>query len=551
MPTKWFLSLTLLCSGVYAQNVAYVANQLSASVGVIDGATNTVVKTIPVGGAPVHLAFSPDATRLYAGLGSQNPAETKLVVIDVGTNSVLDMVPVPFSPGSMVITPDGSHAWVIKDNNTNSVALVNLTTKLIEADVATGNFPIEVNISPDGTRLYVSNNSASNVSVIDTATRSTVAVIPSGGSPSGLVLNSTGDRLWIVNQAGRVTVVETSSNSMLTNIPVPLGAYSGDLSVDGSRLYVGHAGSSSGMSVIDAVSNTLITTVPVANLQVWTVGVTEDGSRVFGSLPGGNAVAVFDANTNTLITTVPVGSFPFVLAVPRHKRPVPAAGLSTRALSFGKQLIGSTSAAQTVVLTNTGTAPLLISGITATGPFAQTNQCGASLALGASCAIAVRFSPLTIGPQDGAITITDNASPPTQTITLSGLGKGVFEAESGANSLSGPARVESCAGCSGGSMVTHLGSNENGRITFNGITASTAQSYTLSVAYLNGSNATRSLSLSVNGGASIPVSFPPTGNWDGIPASVNVQISLPAGNSTVLFSNASSPGPNLDQITIQ
>jgi len=428
MPIKLFLSLafTLLCGGACAQNVAYVANQLSASVAVIDGATNTVVQTIPVGGAPVHLALSPDAARLYVGLGSQIPTETKLVVINVPTNTVIDTVPVPFSPGSMAITPDGSHAWVIKDNNTSRVALVNLTTKLIEAEAVTGSFPIDVNISPDGTRLYVSNNSANNVSVIDTATRATAATIPTAGFPSGLVLSPAGGRLWIVNQVGSVTVVDTSSNSVLTTIQVPSGAFSGDLSVDGSRLYVGHAGSGSGMPVIDAVSNTLITTVPVGNLQVWAVGVTETGSRIFGSLPTGNAVAVFDATTNSLITTVPVGSFPFALAVPKHKLQTPAVGLSTSALFFGKQLIGATSAAQALVLTNTGAAPLSIGSIAAAGPFVQTSQCGASLALGASCTIAVTFSPLTLGPQNGTITITDNATPTMQTITLSGTGEGVF-----------------------------------------------------------------------------------------------------------------------------
>src|SRR5712672_1805604 len=170
-PSMRASGLALLCCAAYAQNVVYVANQLSASISVIDGATNTVVQTIPVTGAPVHMAFSPDAARLYVGLASVNPAETKLVVIDQATNNIIDSIPLPFSPGPLVIAPDLIHAWVIEDNATNRIAVVNLTTKSVETVVGTGVFPIGLAISLDGTRLYVANNSSDTVWVIDTATK--------------------------------------------------------------------------------------------------------------------------------------------------------------------------------------------------------------------------------------------------------------------------------------------------------------------------------------------------------------------------------------------
>jgi sugar lactone lactonase YvrE len=99
----------------------------------------------------------------------------------------------------------------------------------------------------------------------------------------------------------------------------------------------------------------------------------------------------------------------------------PAATLNSNALNFTGVVVNTTSAtAQTVTLTNGGTAALTISTIVATGPFTQTNTCGTSVAAGANCTISVKFAPTAVGPATGAVAITDNANPTTQTITLSG-----------------------------------------------------------------------------------------------------------------------------------
>src|SRR5207245_3819862 len=58
---------------------------------------------------------------------------------------------------------------------------------------------------------------------------------------------------------------------------------------------------------------------------------------------------------------------------------VPAVGLSPASVPFGNQQVSTSSAAQGVTLTNTGSAPLSITGIAITGAnsgdFGQTNTC--------------------------------------------------------------------------------------------------------------------------------------------------------------------------------
>jgi hypothetical protein len=84
--------------------------------------------------------------------------------------------------------------------------------------------------------------------------------------------------------------------------------------------------------------------------------------------------------------------------------------------------VGTTSAAQTVTVANTGTAALKIISIATSGAFSRTTTCKSSLAAGSSCQISVKFTPTTTGALTGAVTITDNATDSPQTINLTGTG---------------------------------------------------------------------------------------------------------------------------------
>ncbi len=102
-------------------------------------------------------------------------------------------------------------------------------------------------------------------------------------------------------------------------------------------------------------------------------------------------------------------------------QPTPVASLSANSLTFQPVPVGSTST-QPVTLSNTGTNSLALSGITVSGYFAQTNNCGPSLSAGANCTINVTFQPRGPGASTGALTVSDNASGSPQTVALNGTG---------------------------------------------------------------------------------------------------------------------------------
>ena len=100
----------------------------------------------------------------------------------------------------------------------------------------------------------------------------------------------------------------------------------------------------------------------------------------------------------------------------------PTATLSPTSLTFGNQTVGTSSPAQSVTLSNSGSAALSISSFAITGDFGQANNCGSSLAAGSSCTINVTFTPTAAGTRNGTLTITDNASNGPQTVSLTGTG---------------------------------------------------------------------------------------------------------------------------------
>ena len=127
-------------------------------------------------------------------------------------------------------------------------------------------------------------------------------------------------------------------------------------------------------------------------------------------------------------TTIMVADRPITVAQDAVANPTLALSpvLSTTSLSFGNQAVGMAGAAQAVKLTNTGTVALNLSAITVGGTnggdFSESNDCGATVAAGASCTIQVIFTPLATGMRSATLFIAGNTSGGPSAVSLSGTG---------------------------------------------------------------------------------------------------------------------------------
>jgi hypothetical protein len=176
----------------------------------------------------------------------------------------------------------------------------------------------------------------------------------------------------------------------------------------------------------------------------------------------------------------------------------PVASLSPTSLTFASQAQGTTSASQPLTLTNSGNATLNISTISATGDFAQSNNCGASLTAGAHCTINVTFDPAAGGTRTGALSVSDNAAGSPQSSTLTGTGAGgAPTATLSATSLTFSGQL---VGAAGTAQTVKLTNSGNAALTISSIAASGDFSETN----------TCGSSLAAGGNCSISVAFKPS-----------------------------------------
>ncbi|RRD65778.1 choice-of-anchor D domain-containing protein [Comamonadaceae bacterium OH2310_COT-174] len=186
----------------------------------------------------------------------------------------------------------------------------------------------------------------------------------------------------------------------------------------------------------------------------------------------------------------------------------PNAQLSTNALNFSGIALNSTSPAQTVTLTNNGTAPLRLGTAPAVAaPFQITGgTCTANMniAPGDRCTISVVFKPTTAGPANGSLTIAHNAAGSPATVALRGVG----QAAPAPNVQLSPTTLDlgnATVGESSAVRTVTLTNNGTGPLTL-GATPTVSGPFEIAA----GSTCTAGANIAAGGSCSIDVLFKPT-----------------------------------------
>lgn len=135
-------------------------------------------------------------------------------------------------------------------------------------------------------------------------------------------------------------------------------------------------------------------------------------SMAVGDFGSGGTDIVLGAAGATNGTFEVYASAPVLSVVPNH-------------LTFsGAQFTGTSSAAQTVTLSNVGSTSLVVSNFAVSPDFSQQNNCGSQILPGNNCAIQIALTPTTIGTLTGTLSFHHTAAGGVQVIPLTGQGKG-------------------------------------------------------------------------------------------------------------------------------
>jgi YVTN family beta-propeller protein len=284
-------------TGVAATNSsAYVANATSNTVSVVSlGGSPAVTATVPVGRFPDAVALSPDATRAYV----PNFLDGTLSIIDTGTDQVLSTVKVGRDPDGVLQV--GSSVYVA-NLISGTVSVVNPTAGTVTGTIAlTGASPAPSGLaaSADGHRLYVDDARNRTTSVIDLTSvpPSVTGHVTVGTYPAYLAIEGTTG--YVANATkgastpGTVSVLNLSSSTNPTvahTVAVGSHPYGIALVPSLGEALVTNSGDGT-VSVLDTSTNSVLTTIPVGATPDG-IAVTPDQTRAVVANEGANSVSV-------------------------------------------------------------------------------------------------------------------------------------------------------------------------------------------------------------------------------------------------------------------
>jgi len=270
---------------------AYVTNSNNDTVSVIDTADKTVITTIPVGDGPRGVAFTSDGQRVYV----TNELADSVSAISVTSNTVFDTIALPAGARPLgILIPRGQEqdqgagtaSFGLDEITTFSTSPGDIDFHVVEDRIPIGDGPKGGADKSEGgvfTRAYITLENVDKVAVLDTTVEPNVVIknIAVGDQPAGVAITPDGSRLYVANSGtNTVSVINTSDNTVIKTITVGSNPKGVAITPDGARGYVTNFGSNT-VSVIDTATNAVVATIAVGTNPCCEMGIAIQFGRSF------------------------------------------------------------------------------------------------------------------------------------------------------------------------------------------------------------------------------------------------------------------------------
>ncbi|MBT2299626.1 YncE family protein [Variovorax paradoxus] len=300
----WVAAL-LLCTTAGASPFAYITNQGSHDVSVIDLASQQVVATVAVGRSPAGVVASGRAGRAFVS----NPDSKTISVIDMRQQKVVSTLPAGDGPVGLDISGDGRQLYVadwyagrllVFDAHGSGAAPP-------LASIPVGRAPAGVAAHTDEATVFVAERDDDSVAVIDTATRRVLARVRVGSHPFALLYDAARARLYALNvQSDDISVIDVRDTwrpAVVATVKVGKAPYGAALAQGGALLYVTNQRDDS-VSVVDADSLRVLRTLPGF---AYPEGIAAHAGRVYVVNWMDDNVQVLDAGSGRKLQTIATG----------------------------------------------------------------------------------------------------------------------------------------------------------------------------------------------------------------------------------------------------
>lgn len=262
-----------------AAGTIYIPVDDENSVYVFNTNTGALTTKIGVGTHPIVLKALPDGSKVYVDNFGLLPWQVS--VINTATNTVSKTISMMGDPyASFELSKDGRYLYV--PTNANVVQVIDTTTDSIVRTIPTAMGPMAVQVSPDGSKLYVFNTS-NGLEVYNTATGQRLSAITvSGMVPAWSAISPDGIYVYSLNfTTSNITKIDTRTMTIADTITLPAGSWplSGTLTPDGRKMWVADIGTYD-VTVIDMTTDKIVRKMPTTNAPAF-VGLSPDGTKAY------------------------------------------------------------------------------------------------------------------------------------------------------------------------------------------------------------------------------------------------------------------------------
>jgi hypothetical protein len=403
---------------------------------------NNELATLSISGISVTSSHASDFAQTGGTCGASLAGQSSCTIIVTLTPTLLGVA----ETGSLAVTDNAAAPY-----NSLSATLSGTGVGDVALTPASHNFGnVAINTPSSAQTFTLHNNELATLSISGISVTSSHAsdFAQTGGTCGASLAGQSSCTIIVTLTPTLLGVAETGSLAVTDNAAAPYNSLSATLSGTGvGDVALTPASHNFGNVAINTPSSAQTFTLrnnELATLSISGITVTsshasdfaQTGGTCGASLAGQSSCTIIVTLTPTLLGVAETGSLVVTdnaaapynsLSAALSGTGVAQASVSPTSLTFSKQSVGTTSAAQTVTLRNNLLTTLTISSFTFNGAdpgdFAQTNTCGGGPAAQSTCTISVTFKPVATGTRTATLNVNDSANNSPQTVSLTGTGK--------------------------------------------------------------------------------------------------------------------------------
>lgn len=313
------LPAVLPCAALSARaqtnGLLLVLNKGENTLVILDGQDYKALARIPVGEGPHEVIASADGKLAFVGnYGTQQVVGSSLSVIDLTAKKELRRVDL----GALrrphgLVEINGKIYFTCETNRV--VARYDPAADKVDWLMGTGQDATHMIVGHAGRKkLFTANIRSNSVSMFDLATpNAALTQIAVGNQPEGIDVTPDGKEVWAAHRgAGNISVIDTDAKKLSETIKLSGDLYRVKFTPDGKRALLANPPGGE-LIVVETATRKEVKRIPVEGVPAG-IAVSADGKRAFVTTIQANGVAVIDLETLAVIRKVETGAGPDGLA---------------------------------------------------------------------------------------------------------------------------------------------------------------------------------------------------------------------------------------------